>query len=91
MSRSSSRAYGTPVASHSFGYIEIGVKPGIVFSSLTTKRAVGLQEEVDPRHRLAAARGERFDREAPHGRGELGAERRGNAVARAFPSSYLSA
>ena len=32
--------YGTPDTSHSRGYIEIGVKPGIVFSSFTTNRAV---------------------------------------------------
>ena len=42
------------------GYIEIGVKPGIVLSSLTRNRAVGVvEEEVDARHRLAPARLER--------------------------------
>ena len=39
---SSSRSFGSgrPVASQSFGYIEIAVKPGSVFSSLTSTRSV---------------------------------------------------
>ena len=40
MSSSKSSASGRPLASQSFGYIEIAVKPGRVFSSLTSTRSV---------------------------------------------------
>ncbi len=41
MSRSSSSGYGTPESAHSRGNIEIGVNPGIVFTSLTRKPRPG--------------------------------------------------
>ena len=66
MSRSSSAEYGTPDASHSFGYIEIGVKPGIVFDLVHDERAVVAEEAVDPRHRLAPARLEHPHGQRPH-------------------------
>ena len=77
MRRSSSAAYGTPETSQSCGYIEIGVKPGIVLSSFTRNDAVGAQEEVDPRHRLAPARLERAHRERAHLGGLGVGQRRG--------------
>ena len=39
MRRSHSSAGGIPVASHSFGYALVPVKPGIVLSSLTSTRS----------------------------------------------------
>ena len=64
MSRSTSSGYGTPAAAHIRGYIDDGVKPGIVLISLMTSRPSVQHEEVDPGKSLAADRVERRDRES---------------------------
>ena len=81
-----------PEASQSFGYIEIGVNPGIVLTSFTRNpRPVVLEEEVDPGHRLAAAR---LRTPRPRARAPpRSAPRRAapGSSSSAAPSSYLSA
>ena len=62
MSSEMSSGYDIPEAIQHFGNIEIGVNPGIVFSSLTYERVFG-EEEVDPREPAAVDRVERADAE----------------------------
>ena len=61
-----------------FGYIEIGVKPGMVLSSLTRNSPSARRKKSTAGHRLAAARLERPHRERAHLRGLGVGQRRGD-------------
>ena len=62
ISRSTSSGYATPDSAHIRGYIDDGVKPGIVLISLIGRPTVLVHEEVDPRQTLASERLERAHR-----------------------------
>ena len=56
-----------PVAAHSFEYMLMVVKPGIVLTSLTKISPVPRDEqEIDARHAGAVDRAERGNRQAAH-------------------------
>ena len=87
ISRSSSAGYGSPDASHIFGYMLIVVKPGMVLTSFRYSVAgVAVEQEVDARHARHLDRPERLDREPPDRRAVSGGQRRGNQQ-RASPAS----
>ena len=62
-----SSGYVMPAACHSFGYIEIGVKPGHRVDLVAQEAAAALlEEEVDPGEAVAAQHLEDPHGERPH-------------------------